>query len=256
MLSIIVLNYNRLEYTKQTVENLIEKTTVPHEFIFVDNGSIDGTRDYLKGLCKGKTNAERIRYIFNKENYGVAGGRNCGLRIAAGDYLMTIDDDILVPDDYDKCIIEVCDNVPDLGITGISVEGVKRTYIQNINGINIRRKNGNLGGGCLCLPRRVFNKVGYYRPDFVYGGEDCDMFIRLSILNLISAYIEPIGKHIDRRDNDAYEKIKRTAHKKGSRSFNKIGDNEIAYKKTGRVYIPYRVPNIVTKHFDRAIKGK
>lgn len=34
LLSIIVLNYNRLEYTKQTIENLIKKTSVRHEFFF------------------------------------------------------------------------------------------------------------------------------------------------------------------------------------------------------------------------------
>jgi len=255
MLSIIVLNYNRLEYTKQTIENLIAKTTVPHEFIFADNGSEDGTRKYLRSL-RNKTNATNVRCVFNKSNHGVAGGRNCGLRIAKGTYLMTIDDDIIVPDNYDKLLMEACDNIPNLGITGVSVEGTKRTYVKNFNGVDMRVKEGNLGGGCLCLPRRVFERVGYYRPDFVYGGEDCDMYIRLKILGLISAYVVPTGLHIDRKENQAYVNLKRHAHRKTSKSFRKVGDNEIAYRKTGNVYVPYMVPKITTRHFDNVIKGK
>lgn len=255
MFSIIVLNYNRLELTQQTVENLISKTTVPHEFIFVDNNSTDasGVRQYLLSL-ENKTNAKRVRYVFNKSNLGVAGGRNTGLRIAAGDYLMTIDDDVLVPDDYDKCLIEVCDNVPDLGITGVCVEKPKRTGIQNINGIDVRVKMGNLGGACLCMPRRVFNQVGYFRADFVYGIEDVDMYLRLNILRLKGVYIMPLGKHIDKRENISYEKLKRFTHKKHSKPFRKIGANATAYKKTKEVYIPYKSPNIYTAKFDAAIK--
>lgn len=255
MLSIIVLNYNRLELTRQTVDNLIAKTTVPHEFIFVDNNSTEasGVRQYLLSL-EHKTNAQRVRYVFNKSNLGVAGGRNTGLRIAAGNYLMTIDDDVLVPDEYDKYFVEACDNVPNLGITGVCVEKPKRTFIQSYSGIEFRAKMGNLGGACLCMPRRVFNQVGYFRPDFVYGIEDVDMYLRLNILKLKSLYIMPLGQHIDKRDNQKYEKLKKSVHKKHSKPFRKIGTNAITYKKTKEVYIAYRSPDIYSAKFDAAIK--
>jgi len=252
MLSIIVLSYNRLAYTKQTVQNLIDVTTVKHEFIFSDNGSIDGTREYLESLKK-KTNATKITYVFNDRNFGVAGGRNSGLKVASGDYLMLIDDDILVPQNYDKHFIEACDKIPRLGVTGVNVE--KRNYpIVSMNGVEVRAKKGNLGGGCLCLSRKVFDKVGYFSPDFVYGGEDRDLYVRLRILKLISAYIVPKGKHIDKRENKQYEAIKRYSHSRKSDAFKKVGNNEIKYKNTKNVYIPYREPTIDTKIFDDAIK--
>lgn len=258
MLSIIVLNYNRIQYTKQTVQNLIDQTAVEHEFIFVDNGSVDGTREYLKSL-QGKTNAKQIKYVFNERNFGVAGGRNSGMRVAEGDYLMTIDDDILVPYNYDRLLIEACDKIPDLGITGVCVEPEKKKYtypITDVNGVKMRKKKGgNLGGGCLCMPRRVFKKVGYFAPDFVYGGEDCDMYIRLCMLNLRSLYVVPFGKHIDKRDNAKYERIKRKAHSKSSSQFAKVGENEITYKKTGVVHRGYKEPNINSDPFDDIIKG-
>jgi len=260
MLSIIVLNYNRLKYTKKTIQNLIDKTTVEHEFIFVDNGSIDGTREYLKRLEeKNLTNAKKVTCVFNPSNYGVAGGRNSGLRVATGDYLMTIDDDIIVPDKYDKLLIEACDKIPKLGLVGVCVEPNKPKYVYPVSvrdGVKVRRKDGNLGGGCLCMPRRAFDRVGYFSPDFAYGGEDCDMHIRMTQIKLISVYIVPYGKHIDKRENKAYESLKKHAHNKKSASYKKIGDNSGKYRKTKNVYIPYREPDIYTDHYDAVIKGK
>ena len=253
MLSIIVLNYNRLKYTKQTVFNLVKKTTAEHEFIFVDNGSIDGTREYLKSM-EHKTNASKVMYIFNSRNFGVAGRRNTGLKFAKGDYLMTIDDDILVPDNYDGYLIEACDKILNLGITGISIE--KKNYpIRTINGVSMQVKDGNLNGGCLCMPRRTFEKVGYFRVMGPYGGEDCDMYIRVREAKLLSAYIIPKGKHIDEKKNTKYENLKKKCHEPGSKVFNEIGANAAKYRKTNKIYIPYKDPEINTEQFDKAIKS-
>jgi len=170
LMSIVVLSWNRLHYTRQTIEQIIKVTTIPHEFVFVDNGSVDGTREYLKSL-ENKTNAEKVTYVFNDKNLGVAGGRNSGLVHASGDYLLTIDDDVLVPDNWDRDIVAACDKVPKLGITGVNVEPFKFP-VKEINGVRIRPKNGNLGGACLCLPRRVFKRVGYYNTFGQYAHED------------------------------------------------------------------------------------
>ena len=255
MLSIIVLNYNRLKYTKRTISNLISKTTVEHEFIFVDNGSIDGTREYLKSL-EYETNAKVVKYIFNDENLGVAGGRNIGLRAADGYYLMTIDDDILVPDNYDKLLIEACDKIPKLGITGISVE--KKNYpVKNINGVDLQfKKDGNLNGGCLCMPRRTFDRVGYFYAFATYGVEDCDMYVRIKYLKLISAYIIPKGIHIDEKNNAEYAALKKSYHSPKSKVFRSVGSNEIRYKKTKNVYVPYMVSTKGQKHLIGLLKRR
>jgi len=251
MLSIIVLNYNRRELSKKTIHHLKLKTTVPHELILVDNGSIDGTREYLETVT-GNANTKRVIKVFNKSNFGVAGGRNSGLKEATGDYLMTIDDDILVPDEYDVKLIEACTKIERLGITGINVES-KRYPVKEVDGVKMQIKSGNLGGGCLFMRRDVFDQVGFYSPDFVYGGEDCDMYIRIKRLRLRSMYIEPMGKHIDPRSNKAYEALKRFSHSAKSKAYQKVGDNELKYKRTNKVYIPYKEPKIVTQHFDDVI---
>ena len=68
LMSISVLNYNRIEYSKQTIERLIDITTVRHEFIFIDNGT--GIPDNIKSK------------IFNEGFfYGKSGNTGIGLYI-------------------------------------------------------------------------------------------------------------------------------------------------------------------------------
>ena len=239
LMSIVVLNWNRLHYTKPTVERIIEATTIPHELILVDNNSMEesGVRQYLKSL-EGRTNAQKITYVFNDKNLGVAGGRNSGLVHAQGDYLVTIDDDVRVPDKWDVKMAEACDKIPKLGITGVNVEPHKYAVVE-YNCIRVRPKKGNLGGACLCLPRRVFKRVGYYNYFSTYGHEDCAMFYRLNQLGLLSAYIEPKGKHLDTDADKAYRAAKNDAHKKGSVQLQELSKYLQYMRSTGDVYVSF-----------------
>lgn len=232
-----MLNWNRLHYSKQTLKYMIERTTIPHEFIFVDNGSEDGTREYLKSM-EDKTNAEKVTYVFNDKNLGVAGGRNSGLVHAKGDYLVTIDDDVKVPEKWDVLMAQACDKIPKLGITGVNVEPFKFP-VRTINGVKVRPKNGNLGGACLCIPRRVFKRVGYYNYFTTYAHEDAMMYYRLKYLGLMSAYIEPKGIHLDKDEDKEYRKAKNNAHKKGSFALNALSKARAELMKTGNVYVPF-----------------
>jgi len=240
LISIIVLNWNRKAYSTRTIENLLKKTSLPHEFIFVNNNSTkeSGIAEYLDSV-QGNVATKKITVIHNKKNLGVAAGRNSGLKIATGKYLVTIDDDVIVPDNWDVHITAACNSVTRLGITGINVESAKYP-VKVINGVRIRPKSvGNLGGACLCIPRRVFERVGYYSVFGQYGLEDSDMFVRLTKLGLMSAYIEPHGIHLDDDSDRVYRAIKNRAHKKRSSPLNAFSKAKAMYEKTGAVYVPY-----------------
>lgn len=87
-LSIITLTYNHLDYTKKFIESLY-KYTKDFELIIVDNGSTDGTREYLKTLSG-------IKLILNDNNLGFSKGNNQGLEIAEGEYIGFLNNDILL----------------------------------------------------------------------------------------------------------------------------------------------------------------
>lgn len=95
-LSVITLTYNKLEYTKKFVESLY-KYTKDFELIIIDNGSTDGTVDYLKSL-------KNIKVILNSENLGFSKGNNQGIKIAEGEYIGFLNNDILLyPNWFEEC---------------------------------------------------------------------------------------------------------------------------------------------------------
>jgi GT2 family glycosyltransferase len=74
--SIVILTYNQLDYTKLCVESIRNSTPGgTYEIIIVDNLSTDGTREWLQEQTD-------IRYILNEENAGFAAGCNQGASLA------------------------------------------------------------------------------------------------------------------------------------------------------------------------------
>ena len=95
-LSIITLTLNKLEYTKKFIESLYEYTK-DFELIIVDNGSTDGTVEFIKSKPE-------IKLIQNKENSGFSKGNNQGIEIAQGEYIGFLNNDILLyPEWFEAC---------------------------------------------------------------------------------------------------------------------------------------------------------
>jgi GT2 family glycosyltransferase len=89
LISIVVLNYNGLNYLKRTIPPILELDYPNYEFIIVDNGSTDGSVEFIKGF-------EKIKLIENRENLGYSKGKNIGIREAKGKYILSLDNDILL----------------------------------------------------------------------------------------------------------------------------------------------------------------
>ena len=95
-LSVITLTLNKLEYTKNFIESL-KKYTKDFELIIVDNGSTDGTVEYIKSMPD-------IKLIQNTENKGFSAGNNQGIEIAQGEYIGFLNNDILLyPNWFEAC---------------------------------------------------------------------------------------------------------------------------------------------------------
>src|SRR6266404_3650745 len=105
VVSLMMVTYNRLELTKQTVENIYKTVNIPFEFIIIDNYSTDGTIEYLNELNKQHDN---IHLKFNDNNRGISIGRNQALSMADKlntEWYITIDNDVLFHNDWlTECI--------------------------------------------------------------------------------------------------------------------------------------------------------
>lgn len=93
--SVIVLTWNALEYTKQCAASLLEHTDSRHELLFVDNGSRPDTLEYLKNL---EREHQQVRVIFNDRNLGFAAGNNVGIAAARGRHVCLLNSDTVVTD--------------------------------------------------------------------------------------------------------------------------------------------------------------
>jgi thymidylate kinase len=92
--SVVISTYDRCEMLAVALASALAQRDVDLEVIVVDNGSSDGTRDYL-----AEQHDPRLRVIRNEASLGSVGGRNTGLAAARGEWVgMLDDDDLWAPD--------------------------------------------------------------------------------------------------------------------------------------------------------------
>jgi glycosyltransferase involved in cell wall biosynthesis len=96
--SIIIACWNELEFTRQCIPTLRRHTRGPWELIVIDNGSTDGTATYLAGVCD--LAAVPVTVISNSMNLGFPAAMNQGLRRARGEYLVLLNNDVVVTDGW------------------------------------------------------------------------------------------------------------------------------------------------------------
>ena len=91
--SVVVVTRDNLVFARLCLESLLAATDGAYEVITVDNGSTDGTREYLSRL---EASGAPLRTLLNDGNRGFARACNQGLRLARGDVLVLLNDDTIV----------------------------------------------------------------------------------------------------------------------------------------------------------------
>ncbi len=92
--SIVVLTYNNLEFTRNCLMSLMKFTNYPNwELVIVDNASSDETPKFLQNFAKQHDN---VKVILNQENVGFSAGNNIGIENATGEYLVLLNNDTFV----------------------------------------------------------------------------------------------------------------------------------------------------------------
>ena len=237
--SIMMATYNRLELTKRTLDSLINNTNkIDYRLIIIDNGSTDGTVDWLRG-----NKEENFEYEFNLENKGIAVARNQALLIANkynDPFLSTIDNDIQFPKNWlFNCLSALLVN--DKLAIGINFEGVNYP-IHNLNGVDVQLKPaGNLGTACTVFNRDLHKIIGYFTTEFgLYGEEDADFFFRARLAGYKMAYLLENGIHLGEGEMDVgeYREFKTKCHKDNLDKFIQTC-NAYSSKKLD-IYVPYK----------------
>jgi GT2 family glycosyltransferase len=198
--SIIVPCFNRLDRTEECWAALVRQTTaaLPHEIIFVNNGSTDATSGFLKTL------QGRATVLENKTNHGFARACNQGAKIARGGLLLFLNNDtvplpgwleplvalfgrepkagcagsrLLYPDGRVQHAGVVIKEIP--GSAGIHPEHIFRLNRADSPWVNIEQELQCVTGACLATRRELFQSSGGFDESYVNGCEDIDFCFRI-----------------------------------------------------------------------------
>jgi O-antigen biosynthesis protein len=180
---IVVLTYNKLEFTKGFFKSL-EVVELPVRIIAIDNASSDGTPDYLKSL-ENSHNREFL-VVCNTKNLGFVRGMNQGLALAESDYICLANNDIVFTKSWLSEIIELFEKHKEIGLINPNSNtlGAKPVDGETIESLSESLRNRYRGvfvempfciGFCMVMRKVLFEKAGglsaEYAPMFF---EDTD----------------------------------------------------------------------------------
>lgn len=205
--SIITVNYNGLEDTRELICSLREYLSFPYELIVVDNGSKQNEAVLLHELFP------EIKVIRSEKNLGFAGGNNLGIKEARGEVLLFLNNDTFIQDDSITCLTEYVKNSssttagaspkilfaspPNLiqfaGYTLLSRITLRNRligYLTQDNGqFDQQQLTPYLHGAAMCLKRAVIDQVGLIPEVYFLYYEELDWCTRINTSGYTLSYI-------------------------------------------------------------------
>jgi GT2 family glycosyltransferase len=203
--SFIIPLFNNLALTRACVESLQATLSrgLKHEIILVDDGSTDGTREWLATL------APPFRSILNERNLGYAAANNRGVSVARGEILALLNNDLILLPHWFEPMLGAHRSLDDrAGLVG-NIQLDARTGAIDHTGIVIGhqvkpvhdrtmpsrwsrffttvRRVPAVTGACVLLERALWQRLGGFDEGYVNGGEDVDLCFRARALGRLNA---------------------------------------------------------------------
>jgi len=224
--SIILLTYNKLEYTKLCIESIRKYTQKgSYEIIVVDNNSTDDTVQWLK-------EQEDLKTIFNKENVGFPKGCNQGIEIAEGENILLLNNDTIVTNNWLDNLLIALNSSDEVGCVGSVTNNCSNfqtvpTNYQTFEDMQLFAEEFNksnpaqweerlkLVGYCMLIKRSVVDEIGLLDEQFSPGNfEDDDYSFRIrkagyKLLLCGDTFIHHFGSTSFRDKPEAYQQLLR-----------------------------------------------
>lgn len=170
--------YNQLKYTRMCVDSMLKHGFDLRKLVVVDNGSTDGTREYLQALPLGGC-------IFNRENMGCGVAWNQGSLALQAEWTIIMNNDILVSAGWVDNLVAAAETE---GLKVISPAMIEGDLDYDFDSFavyasdkmrNVFRK-GDVHAVCLAVHHSVWMEVGYFRAEpKLFGYEDTLFFHEL-----------------------------------------------------------------------------
>lgn len=198
LVSVIIPTYNRLGPLQEAIHSVLSQDYPDWELIVVDDGSTDGTAEFLQALPQ-KHLAHSIK-IFQQINQGPGPARNLGVQHAKGELITFLDsDDHWLPKKL-LAQVEFMKQHPDYQLCQS-----EEIWIRNGRRVNPKHKHQKPSGWifekclelCLISPSAVmlrknfFNELGGFDKDF-FVCEDYELWLRATLCSPVQTLAEPL----------------------------------------------------------------
>jgi glycosyltransferase involved in cell wall biosynthesis len=185
--------HNGMPYLPEAVDSVLRQTLTDLEFVIVDDGSTDGSGEYLDGRTDGRVRVLRERHA------GLPAALNRGLELCRGQFVARMDaDDVCLPERLERQVGFLSQH-PDVGVVGSSVvcvgpTGTRGGLVAVPTEHEAVLKRLLARGLALCHPSVCFRasalrSIGGYRD---LPAEDMDVFLRLTGSYRLANVEEPL----------------------------------------------------------------
>jgi glycosyltransferase involved in cell wall biosynthesis len=191
--------HNGRPYLEEAVKSILNQTLSDFEFVIVNDGSTDGTKDVLDRFADRD---ERIRCV-HQENRGLIASLNRGLDMARGKYIARMDADDIAHPNRLQAQVRFLDANPDIGVLGTQVEWINDSgkadgewnFPTDPDQVAWRL----LFGTCLCHPSvmmrvSLVQDLGGYAA-WATHGEDYELWTRVLLESRLANLSETLLKY-------------------------------------------------------------
>ncbi|HCE43427.1 MAG TPA: hypothetical protein DET40_07750 [Lentisphaeria bacterium] len=202
-ISVVILSHNKIDYTRTCIHSLLASDYPDWELVIIDNGSKDGTAEWLKKFRDEAENKNvHVKLIFNSGNIGCSTARNQGVEAAAGEMIAFCDNDIALRSRSWLKVMAEDLQAPDVGMVGPKIiypfdpydiqcagaavtksgriQFIGRGEGRNEPAYNVRREVQCLISACCMTKKSILDKFGGFDEIFnPVEYEDIDLCYRI-----------------------------------------------------------------------------
>src|SRR5215468_815810 len=109
VVTVTIVTYNSGRFIKRCLESVLAQRYRLKEIIVIDNASTDGTIDILEQF------EDRCQVVYNDENIGFAGAQNQAISLSSGEWVFTLNPDVLLLPDFISSLVEAGQSDPKIG---------------------------------------------------------------------------------------------------------------------------------------------
>ena len=184
---ITMLVHNRADLTLRCLHALRDRTARPFFLTVVDNASEEPLRDALRRL---HSDGFIDSLILHRRNMGVSVAGNAGWAAASHPYYVRMDNDILVRDSgWLDALVERADE-GSFGAVAYKFRAWHQTRASFLPSGLAYEATDAVNGGCILVPRRIHERLGFWNEDYLYGWEDLEYGNRIRLVGESLACIQ------------------------------------------------------------------